>query len=591
MGMQCPHGTDEERMKRPMFSIITASLNQGSRLRGAIESVRAQEESTSVEHIIVEGGSTDDTEETLAEYPGLTVIRAPFVSISQALNLGFSVASGEIVSWLHPSDRYATGAFAEVRSEIERHPVVMGACGILNDHGAMIARVENVERSWFDTIKYWVAHALPAQPGLFFKRCILSELQVEPSEVFDEGLHFAMDLDLWLRVQELYPLSLRTPHTLAYRHHRDLFAKGADTSALQTEMSRVYRRHASRRVQPEQNISFVVPVATSLDDVQPLLRQLAAQTLPSLEVVIVDASGSPEANRVMADGVWAHGARNKNIALHYVALPSDGGRSHSAAVDAGVRAARSHIVACLSSTRSIPDSFAADIFRLFSRDEIGLALPSLDQETSEKLFLTKHGTRIFNPAGPFSLSPVSPLEFVVRKLAWLDSGGFSLHDRFPEFEFSMKRLMVMLAHKAWRIVSEPLLKPLPSLSHKHEAPFRLYENSVVVDELARELRRNPFSIMRAKNGFGLVLPDDLWQCAQLVMQRIPRDSPAIQPGLASDALQAIVEQNPEYGPALFYLAEALDREGRYEDANRVRSQWLELHSGEMSSPLFGGIAP
>ena len=96
--------------------------------------------------------------------------------------------------------------------------------------------------------------------------------------------------------------------------------------------------------------------------------------------------------------------------------------------------------------------------------------------------------------------------------------------------------------------------------------------------------------MRAKHGFGLVLPDDLWQCAQLVMQRIPKDSPAIQPHLASETLRSIAERNPVYGPVLFCLAEALDREGKVEDANRVRSQWREVHESEKNSPLFGGVS-
>lgn len=580
----------DERMNRPMFSIITVSLNQGACLRGAIESVLAQEQCGSIEHIIVEGGSTDETVEILHEYPHLKVIRSPFLSTSQALNVGFSVASGEVVSWLHPNDRYARGAFAEVMAEINRHPVVMGACGVIDEGGAVVSRIENVERSWFDTIKYWVAQALPTQPGLFLKRSLLDELRIEPSEVFDEGLHFAMDFDLWLRVQEAYPFSLRTPEVLAYRHQRDLIASGASASALQAEMSRVFRRHATRRVQPEQSVSFVIPVTNSLEEVMPFLRQLGAQTLPSLEVVIVGASGDHETNRRIVESVWAHGAKNKNIALQYVALPPDGGLSGAAAIDAGVRAARSHVVACLSSSRAIPESFASDILRLFSRDEIGLVLPSLDEDLTQKLFVTKHGTRMFNPAGPFSLTSDAHVECVVRKLAWIDSGGFSLHDRFPASGFSMKRLMIMLAHKAWRIVTEPLIEPLSVVSRPHDAPFRLYENSVVVDELARELRRNPFSIMRSKHGFGLVLPDDLWQCAQLVMQRIPKDSPTVQPHLASETLRSIAERNPVYGPALFCLAEALDREGRVEDANRVRSQWLEVHEGEKNSPLFGGVS-
>ena len=482
-------------MTRPVFSIITVTLDEGTCLRGAIESVYSQERCGEIEHIIVHGGADTTIDALHKEFSHLKIVRTKAISHSQALNSGFAIATGDIVSWLSPTDRYAPGAFARVVEEIEKHPVVMGACGVCDQRGVVLSQIDNVERSWFDTMKYWVAHAVPMQPSVFFKRSILGELQIESSEVFDESLHFSMDFDLWLRIQEMYPFSLRISEVLAYRPQREVVARAVDAAALQAEMSRVFRRHASRRIQPEQNVSFIVPVTESLATVQSLLHQLGRQSLPSLEVVIVDTSGTPEKNREMLEEVWAHVAKNRSITFQYVALSAEGGCSLAAAFDAGVRAARSHFVACLAAARTISDTFAADILRCFSRDEIGLVLPSLDGALVEKLFVTKHGTQIFNPAGPFTIPAEPQIECVVRKLAWLDSGGFSLHDRFPEFEFSMKRLMVMLAHKAWRIVSEPLLAPLQESRPVRDEPFRLYENSVVVDEIARELRRNPFSIM------------------------------------------------------------------------------------------------
>lgn len=577
-------------MARPVFSIITVTLDEGACLRGAIESVCTQERCGEVEHIIVAGVECKTLEELQKEFPHLKVVRTTALSESQALNSGFSIASGEILSWLSPHDRYARGSFARVVQEIERHPVVMGACGVCDERGVVLSQVDNVERSWFDTMKYWVAHAVPMHPSVFFKRSILGELQIEPGEVFDESLHFSMDFDLWLRIQEMHPFSLGISEVLAYRPQREVVSNAVDTAAMHAEMSRVFRRHASRRVQPEQNVSFVVPVTDSLSDVQPLLQQLINQTLPSLELVIVDASGTPEKNREILEEVWAQVARNRSITFQYVALSPEGGCSLAAAFDAGVRAARAHFVACLATSRTIPETFAADVLRCFARDEIGLVLPSLDAPLVEKLFVTKHGTQIFNPAGPFTLPAQPHLECVVRKLAWLDSGGFSLHDRFPEFEFSMKRLMVMLAHKAWRIVSEPLLEPLRAPRAAGDEPFRLYENSVVVDEIARELRRNPFSILRAKSGFGLVLPDDLWQCAQSVMQRMPDAGASALGMLPSGELREVAVRNPVFGPALYCLAEALVREGKVEDAERVRSQWREVHEGEKRSPLYGGVS-
>ncbi len=50
--------------ERPLVSIVTPSLNQGRFLREALESVRDQTYAP-VEHIVVDGGSTDDTLEIL----------------------------------------------------------------------------------------------------------------------------------------------------------------------------------------------------------------------------------------------------------------------------------------------------------------------------------------------------------------------------------------------------------------------------------------------------------------------------------------------------------------------------------------------
>ena len=42
-------------MTRPVFSIVTVTLNEGECLRGAIESVCGQEGAGAIEHIIVDG--------------------------------------------------------------------------------------------------------------------------------------------------------------------------------------------------------------------------------------------------------------------------------------------------------------------------------------------------------------------------------------------------------------------------------------------------------------------------------------------------------------------------------------------------------
>ena len=147
----------------------------------------------------------------------------------------------------------------------------------------------------------------------------------------------------------------------------------------------------------------------------------------------------------------------------------------------------------------------------------------------------------------------------------------------------------MMAHKAWRVLHEPLLSAEREASNSAEEPFRLYVNSLVVDELAREMKRSPFSIARANLGFGLVLSDDLWQAAQEVIRNIPEGSLVEDGAISIERLRAIVGERPAYGPARYVLAQALERNGDARLAKVERSQWEDIHKHEKSSPLYGGV--
>src|SRR5918992_2241290 len=95
----------------PLVSVVTPSLNQGRYLREAIESVRAQTYSP-IEHVVVDGGSTDETLDILSEYDHLRWVSEPDRGQSHALNKGFAMATGEIFGWLNADDAYEPHAVA-----------------------------------------------------------------------------------------------------------------------------------------------------------------------------------------------------------------------------------------------------------------------------------------------------------------------------------------------------------------------------------------------------------------------------------------------------------------------------------------------
>ena len=103
-------------------SIVTPTLNAVEYLGACIESVEKQKSSRgSIEHIIVDGGSTDGTVE-LAQAHGCRVLQGKDKGIFDAINKGSFAASGELLGFLGADDMLLDGALDEVLKTHEKHP-------------------------------------------------------------------------------------------------------------------------------------------------------------------------------------------------------------------------------------------------------------------------------------------------------------------------------------------------------------------------------------------------------------------------------------------------------------------------------------
>ena len=88
-------------------SIITATFQSARTLRDTIDTVRRQTW-PEIEHIIVDGGSTDDTLSIVREYAHLNiVISEPDRGIYDAMNKGIGLSDGEVIGILNSDDFYA----------------------------------------------------------------------------------------------------------------------------------------------------------------------------------------------------------------------------------------------------------------------------------------------------------------------------------------------------------------------------------------------------------------------------------------------------------------------------------------------------
>ena len=127
--------TDLERdiMKAqwPKISILTPSYNQGKYIEQAIASVIDQRY-PHFEHIIIDGGSEDNTLSLLKKYPHLKWISEKDRGQSDALNKALGMATGELVGWLNSDDYYAKETFERVRRRFDDDNVDWAILDVVN---------------------------------------------------------------------------------------------------------------------------------------------------------------------------------------------------------------------------------------------------------------------------------------------------------------------------------------------------------------------------------------------------------------------------------------------------------------------------
>jgi glycosyltransferase involved in cell wall biosynthesis len=178
----------------PLVSIVTPSYNQGAFIETTIRSVLDQSYPR-IEHIVVDGGSTDGTLEILARYPHVKWTSEPDSGQAEAVNKGFKRAAGEIVGWLNSDDLYLEGAVAEAVAYLGEHPhctLVYGDYVEIDEQGTQTA--EHRTRP-FDLDAVRKVGNLVSQPAAFFRREVFEQVGY-----LDTGYRYAMDYDYWFRI-------------------------------------------------------------------------------------------------------------------------------------------------------------------------------------------------------------------------------------------------------------------------------------------------------------------------------------------------------------------------------------------------------
>jgi glycosyltransferase involved in cell wall biosynthesis len=220
----------------PLVTILTPSLNSGKYIRQSIDSVLAQDY-PHIEHIVVDGGSTDGTCEILAEYSDVLAYESlPDGGAAEAINKGFQRSNGRILGWLNADDVYLPGAIRSAVRQLREWPdvdVVYGEAFWIDADGARIG--EYPTRPFKSDAL--ARECFICQPASFVRRAAFERVgMLDPEE------RIAFDYDLWIRLQ---PESLfrHVPESWACsRMHRASLSFADRKAVLQANM-RLLGRH------------------------------------------------------------------------------------------------------------------------------------------------------------------------------------------------------------------------------------------------------------------------------------------------------------------------------------------------------------
>jgi glycosyltransferase involved in cell wall biosynthesis len=181
---------------RPLVSIVTPSYNQARYLESTIRSVLEQDYS-SLEYVIVDGGSTDGSVDIIRRYSDRLAwwVSEKDRGQTDAINKGFAHAHGEILAWLNSDDTYQPGAVAEAVGFLRSRPevgLVYGDANFIDENGCVIGRFPAAQTD-YRRLRRGYVH-IPQQAS--FWRADLWH-KVGP---LDPSFYFAMDYDLWVRL-------------------------------------------------------------------------------------------------------------------------------------------------------------------------------------------------------------------------------------------------------------------------------------------------------------------------------------------------------------------------------------------------------
>jgi glycosyltransferase involved in cell wall biosynthesis len=229
----------------PRLSVVTPTFNSAAYLLATLESVAAI--ASPHEHVVVDGGSTDETIELLRSWErrGVRWISEPDRGQTHAVNKGLERARGELVAWINGDDEVVPEAIDRAIAFFDAHPrcdVVYAGIDFMGADG--VTQREYRPRGW-SWHRYLLLGDYIPTPAILFRRS-----RYEAVGPLDERWVDAADYDFYLRLMHGARVERLPGAHVRFRYHdasktaTDVWRQQDEAQQIRLRWSRSWRDRA-----------------------------------------------------------------------------------------------------------------------------------------------------------------------------------------------------------------------------------------------------------------------------------------------------------------------------------------------------------
>jgi glycosyltransferase involved in cell wall biosynthesis len=243
------------------ISIITPNYNYAPYIVKTIKSVIDQDY-LNWEHIIVDDGSTDNSEEVIRNYANqypnkIKLIVQSNVGQTRALNVALRNVTGDIIGWINSDDYYCNNVFSKISNYFNTHrglDAVYGHIRIIDDQDNFIRVNKYLKFDYASGVFNDFGKIIPSN-AIFWKRILTDQVGI-----FDESLTFTMDSEYWSRL--LFKRNIDNINTViaAFRWHpASKTIRSHDVKSQEYLIARAEKNLIAQRAYSKLSISQFIP--------------------------------------------------------------------------------------------------------------------------------------------------------------------------------------------------------------------------------------------------------------------------------------------------------------------------------------------